>query len=186
MTIGSTVGIINKPVAVQDMEPMAGAGEVNISEAIKKSGSVPTGYKGADGKVKVNRLNGAIVTTDKIEGNDAGFFVAFKPVSVGGNRKMSLFIKGEIFQKQGWDHYASIQIMDADGERHIIQEVCKEGKYGSCSGKDRIKPSAVRQGTTLSIKLPESLKSISRVEVVFVGDTSVEAGFNLSNIKLTK
>ena len=184
-----TIGAITKnpaPNPLQSLEPMAGAGEVNISEAIKKSGSIPTGYKGADGKVKVDRSNGAIVTTGKIEGNDAGFFVAFRPVTVGNNKKMSLYIKGEIIQKQGWDHYASIQVMDEDGERYIIQEVCREGKYGSCSGKDRIKPSAVRQGTTLSIKLPEGLKNIARVEVVFVGETSVETGFNLSNIKLTK
>jgi len=186
MTIGAIVGAISKPIALQELEPMAGAGESNISEVIRKSGSIPTGYKGADGKVKVNKADGAIVTTGKIEGNDAGFFVAFRPVEVGNNKKMSLYLKGHILQKRGEDHYASIQVMDEDGERHIIQEVCREGQYGNCSGKDRTKPSAVRQGTTLSIKLPENLKNIARIEIVFVGETAVDTGFTVKDIKLTK
>lgn len=157
----------------------------DISAAIKKSGSKPIGYKGADGKVKID-ANGSIVTTAIIEGTDAGFFAPFPPAEVGKATALSLQVKGNIFQKQGWDHYASIQVMDEDGNRYILKELCREGQYGSCEGKDRTAPSSVRQGTTLTLALPKELKTIARIEVVFVGETRVDAGFALSNIKLVK
>lgn len=160
------------------------AAEVSISEAIKKSGSIPVGYKGAEDKVTVK--NGAIKTTAAIEGNDAGFFVAFKPVDVKSAKHIVFDIQGEIFQKQGWDHYASLQVMDQDGNRKIIMEFCKEGKYGSCSGKPITKPSDVQKGANLKVALPAGLENIARIEVVFVGQSSVEPGFSLSNIKLVK
>ena len=156
----------------------------NISDTIQKSGSKPTGYKGADGKVVVEK--GTVKTTGVIEGTDAGFFVAFPAVDVKGAKHLSLDVKGRIFQQQGWDHLASIQIMDEDGERHILLEVCKEGKYGSCAGQPKTKPSALRKGTTIKLKLPAGLETVARIEVVFIGQTKVDAGFTLSNIKLVK
>ncbi len=176
--------VVSAAVAAPD-QAKKGNAVADISKAIQKSGSIPTGYKGAEGKVRVEK-GGAIKTTAVIEGNDAGFFVAFKPVEVENAKFLTLDILGKIFQKQGWDHYASLQAMDEDGERKIILEFCKEGKYGSCSGKSITKPSSVRKGANLKIELPKGLETIARIEVVFIGQTSVEAGFTLSNIKLVK
>lgn len=160
----------------------------DIGKAIQTSKSVPTGYKGADAKVVRNK--GSIQTTDMIEGIDAGFFVAFKPVDVKDAKYLSLFIKGDIFQKQGWDHYASVQVKDDDGKLYILMELCKEGKYGSCAGGPITKPSAIRKGTTLKISLDkaeaEGMQTIQSLEVVFVGEATVDAGFTISDIQLVK
>ena len=156
----------------------------DISKAIQESKSIPTGYQGAEGKVKAEK--GSIKTTADIEGTDAGFLVEFEPVEVKNAKHLSLDVKGKIFQRQGWDHYASIQAKDEDGERYILLELCREGKYGSCEGKPITKSSSLRKGTNLKIKLPAKLETIQRIEVVFVGATKVNAGFSLSNIKLVK
>lgn len=154
--------------------PSAGVAGVNISEAIVKAGSKPTGYKGAEGKVVIE--NGAIKTTADIEGTDAGFFVSFPAVDIKGAQNLELYTKANIFQKQGWDHYSSIQLKDENGKRYIVLELCREGQYGNCAGKPVTSSGSVRQGTTLKIKLPAGLDTLERFEVVFIGDTKVAAG----------
>jgi hypothetical protein len=160
----------------------------DISKGIQASKSAPTGFKGAEKKVIINK--GSIQTTEMIEGTDAGFFVAFKPVEVKDAKYISLFIKGDIFQKQGWDHYASIQAQDEDGNRFVLMEMCKEGKFGSCEGKPTTKPSAIRKGATLNISLDKAkadgMQTIQRLEIVFVGEATVDAGFSISDIQLVK
>jgi len=170
------------PASQPASSPVAAAG--NISEAIRKEGSIPTGYNGAEGKVEFSK--GKINVTTVTEGKDTGFFVEIRPIEVKGTKALSLQVKGRIVQKEGWDHYASIQVIDGNGKRHILQELCKEGKYGSCKGKNVTDPLTIERGTTLTLKLPEDLKSIARFEVVFVGQTRVEAGFSISDIKLAK
>ena len=165
--------------------PASTAAVGNISEALAKSRAIIIGYKGADGKVLND--NGTIRTTAKIEGNDAGFFVEFAPedaIDVNGARSLSLNIKGEIFQRQGWGHYASIQVIDKNGRRFILQELCDEGAFGSCVGKSVTSSSSVRKGTNLKIQLPEGLESIRRLEIVFIGETIVAPGFAISDIGL--
>ena len=156
----------------------------NISDIIKTSGAKPTGYKGAEGKVVAD--NGAIKTTAVIEGNDAGFFVAVPPVEAKDAKSLSLYLKGNIFQRQGWDHYASIQVTDAQGKMYILQELCNQGQYESCKGKSKITAEEIKAGKTLNLALPAGLKTIARIEVVFIGDTRVDAGFVMSDIKLVK
>lgn len=159
----------------------------DISAAIEKSKSVPTGYNGAEEKVKA--IKGSIITTAEIEGHegkDAGFLVEFKPVDVNDAKYLSLYIKGNIFQRQGWDHYASIQVKDEDGKQYIMLELCKEGKYGNAKGKPITKSSEIRKGTTLKMPLAEDLKTVQRLEIVFVGETEVDAGLTMKDIKLIK
>ncbi|MBU1026117.1 MAG: hypothetical protein KKA31_00130 [Candidatus Margulisbacteria bacterium] len=183
----SNIALIGSVVSAAVAAPnqaKKGNAVADISGAIQKFGSIPTGYNGAEGKVVAKK--GAIQTTGVIEGTDAGFFVEFKPVEVKGAKYLSVSVKGNIFQQQGWDHYASIQVKDAEGKRFILLEVCKEGKFGSCDGKSITKPNDLKKGTTLNIKLPPELKTVQRLEVVFIGATKVEAGFILSNIKLVK
>ena len=177
-----TTGVLASPVLLAQTRKSDAVAD--ISQAIEKSKSIPTGYKGAEGKVKVEK--GTIKTTDVIEGTDAGFLVEFELVEVKNAKHLSVDVKGKIFQRQGWDHYASIQVKDEDGQRYILLELCKEGKYGSCEGKPITKSSSLRKGTSLKIKLPAKLETIQRIEVVFVGETKVNAGFTLSNIKLVK
>ena len=179
---GGVSGCGSKSKKQPASSPVAAAG--NINEAIRKEGSVPTGYNGAEGKVEFSK--GRINITAVAEGKDTGFFVEVRPVEVKGAKALSLQVKGWIAQKEGWDHYASIQVIDGNGKRHILQELCKEGKYGSCKGKNIVDPLTIIRGTTLTIKLPEDLKSIARFEVVFVGQTRVGAGFSIGNIKLVK
>jgi hypothetical protein len=175
-------GVIASPVLLAKT-PKSDA-VADISKAIEQSKSIPTGYKGAEGKIKAEK--GTIKTIADIEGTDAGFLIEFEPVEVKNAKYLSLDIKGKILQRQGWDHYASIQIKDEDGKRYIVLELCKEGKYGNCEGKPITKSSSLRKGTNLKIKLPAELETIQRIEVVFVGATKVSAGFSLSNIKLVK
>lgn len=158
----------------------------DISKAMQTSKLIPTGYKGADDKVVLDK--GSIKTTASIEGNDAGFFVGIKPMGVKGAKYLSLYIKGNISQKQSWEHYGSIQVLDEDGKRYILKELCEGTRYTGCTGKGETatKLSDISKGTTLKISLPDGLNTIKRFEVVFVGETQVDAGFTISNIQATK
>jgi hypothetical protein len=158
----------------------------DIGKAMQTSKSIPTGYNGSKGKVVLDKAT--IKTTASIEGNDAGFLVEFKPVDVKGAKSLSLDIKGNIFQKQGWEHYGSIQVLDEDGKRYILKELCKGTSYEGCTGKGETatKLSDIKAGTSLTISLPKDLKTIQRFEVVFIGETQVDAGFTISNIQLVK
>jgi len=156
----------------------------NISKTIASSKSIPVGYNGADGKVKFEK--GSIITTAVIEANDAGLFVEFKPVDVKDAKSLSLYIKGVIFQKQGLDHYASIQVNDEDGKVFILRELCREGKFGSCAGQPITKSSEIKKGITLTIPLDKDVKTIQRLAIVFVGEISVDAGLTISDIQLVK
>ena len=151
----------------------------DVSAQIEKSKSIPTGYKGAEGKVKVEK--GKITTTSTIEGKDAGFFVEFRPVPVKNANALVLDIKGYVYQKQGWAKYGSIQVIDEDGKRHILKELC-QSKWDDCQEITKIKE--MKEGITLQIDLPKDLKSIKRFEVVFVGVTEVDPGFTIDNILL--
>ncbi len=177
-------GVIASPVLLAEAPKVDKTAVVNISNEIVKSKSIPKGYNGAEGKVKTEK--GSIKTTADIEGTDAGFYVEIELVEVKNAKHLTLDVKGKIFQREGEDHYASIQVKDEDGKRYIVLELCKEGKYGSCEGRPITKSSSLRKGTNLKIKLPASLETIQRIEVVFVGATKVSAGFSLSNIKLVK
>jgi hypothetical protein len=175
------------PSPIDTGKTAAGVGAVAsskgvISDAIKMSQSSPTGYNGAEGKVVVKE--GTLVTTAPIEGNNAGFFVAFEPIEVGSAKQLVLTIKGRIHQKQGWDHYGSIQLRDEDDRKFIAQELCKEGAYGSCARQSVTKPSALRKGTTLKIEFPAGIKTIAGFEVVGIGATSIEEGLTISDIGL--
>jgi hypothetical protein len=155
-----------------------------ISKAIASAKAKAVGYKGAEGKVLVK--NGNIVFIANADGNDVGVYVSFPAVNVGNNKLLTLDVNGKVFQKQGWDHYLSLQIKDEDGNRYIIHEFCREGKYGSCKGKGITALKSIRKGTTLKIKLPAGLKTIERIELVFVGQSNVTQGFTISNIGLSR
>jgi len=171
--LGGCAGV-RQPMSIARPKP------VDISDAIRSA--IPVGYNGAEGKIQI-----AIVTAAGIKGRDAGFFVELRPpIEVGSARYLTMNIRGDILQRQGWDHYGSIQLLDGSGKRHIVLELCREGKYGSCAGKPVTDPGAVGQGVNLRIPLLQGLKNISRLEIVFVGETEVSAGFTVSDIRLER
>jgi len=178
--VASALAAVGGCAGVRQPMPVARPKPVDISDAIRSS--VPVGYNGAAGNIQI-----AIVTTSMIRGLDAGFFVGLHPpVEVRDARYLALHIRGDITQRQGWDHYGSIQLVDGSGKRHIVLELCREGKYGSCAGKPVTDPGTVGKGVNLRIPLPQGLKDISRLEMVFVGETEVSAGFTIGEIRLER
>jgi hypothetical protein len=143
------------------------------------------GYNGAEGKVAV--LSDLVRTTATIEGKDPGFFIAFPtPLQLGATRTLALRLQGPIVQLENWDHYASVQITGSnDPERHVIlSELCQLGQYGNCKGKTPTPLVAVENGLDLKLPLPAEVQDIKRVELVFIGQARVPAGFVLSNISV--
>jgi hypothetical protein len=182
-----TVQTKNVPTVQDDGTPYVKLEKVaDFSKAMQTSGSVPTGYSGAEGLVEIDGRS--IKTTGLIEGHDPGFFVEVEPLDLKGAKYLSLYIKGDIFQKQGWEHYASIQVKDEDGNKYILKELCKGTQYEGCTGKGQTKTkiSDVITGTTLLIPLPKELKSAQRIEVVFIGEVKVKAGFKVDDIQFMK
>ena len=158
-----------------------------ISRAIVKYRSVPTGYKGAQGKVKVDK-RGNISFTAQATGNDVGVFIEVPPINVGTKRYLTLDITGKVFQRQGWAHCGSIQVLDKNGKRYTLRELCQSNDKGKCSvrNKDpRINPLKASE-RSLKLKLPRGIKDIKRVEFVFIGQTTVFKGFIFGNIGLSR
>jgi hypothetical protein len=158
-----------------------------ISKAIVRYKSVPTGYKGANKKVSVDR-RGNISFTAQATGSDVGVFIEVPPVNVGTNKYLTLDLTGKVFQRQGWAHWGSIQVLDKSGKRYTLRELCQSNDQGKCSvrNKDpRINP--LKAGKrSLKLKLPRGLKDIKRIEFVFPGKTMIFKGFTFGNIGLSR
>ena len=184
MTVVSLIGALvasTKPAQAADAS--ATTTVANISDILSSVYTRPTGYKGADGKVA--NQNGKIVTTAQIQGQDAGFIVALPEVATNGAKTLSLTIAGHVFQGDGWAKFGSIQIMDGKGNRHILRELC-QSVWDDCTAALVISSSALQQGATLDMALPSNVTSISRLEIVFTGNVTIDAGFTIKDIKLTK
>ena len=96
-----------------------------ITQSMIDSSAMPIGYNGSENKVGFDPKSGKISFNETASGRDVGFFVEFLPVNVGSNGYLTVTLKGNVLQKEGWAKFGVIQVKDSEGERYDLQILCQ-------------------------------------------------------------